>query len=719
MLPEIPSYTVRGEDISLVISETGKANIERVLRNRSKLLGRVKGYEFRGSKYYRSSRGHFVEPIYDLQEIARAVDVEPFVYQSVKAHRATILKEGYEIHGTDEEMVAYVKNRLFEISLVSGISTEQWLREFVTNLVTYHNGFLVLRRDSNRSSGRPINFHGKLLSPIAGIFVGDPTTMEVEVDKYGTVKRWRQNLNPQFDESLEVVFQPNDVIHIPIDRKTGYTFGTPYILPVLDDIRALRKLEELAIIVSSKEAFPLYHYKVGTETRPAILYEDGDTEVDQVLASVQGLPAQGFIVTSERHEVNLVSDKAGTIDFSQYLEYFEARVLAGLRLSPLELGRGGTANRGTATNINKSLTDICKDYQQVIADQLTHRLILPLLLEGGFDVNPENMVYFRFPMIDKEEERAAQNHGLQLMMGDAITCEEYRKQYLNKECMTEEQKMDTASQIEHSRNMEVTELQGRMQAQRAAATKSSSSDKVRNAVRNKAQPTNQHGTLSTKRKVTANDYETIKFEKYKDSVRNQLDNVKKKILKDIEHQNTDNYEEKFEQYLRDFISANITENKEYFDYLIQLGNIRANDDYKEVDPYYSDELQAIGDRAISRFTNNFLVKSFWKAINPYKSAILNSLAKDVDQNVNVSNTVRHLYNMTSSLERLAKDQIIMAKRFGYIKFAKRMGCKVIDLVDPKTGATNNLDISNIIYSSFLPTAETLDHYLRFPSERGK
>ena len=47
-------------------------------------------------------------------------------------------------------------------------------------------------------------------------------------------------------------FSAEDVIFISLDKNTGFTFGTPYIVPVLDDVRALRRLEEIAEIVGGK-----------------------------------------------------------------------------------------------------------------------------------------------------------------------------------------------------------------------------------------------------------------------------------------------------------------------------------------------------------------------------------------------------------------------------------------------------------------------------------
>ena len=346
------------QDIALSVGNSPNV-LNSAIRSRSKVLGRALSYEFQGYDLQsRPGTNTFSPPIYDLAEIARATDVEPYIDQSIRKHREMILKEGYTVHGEDDEMVSYIKKRLFDMALVTGIPTETWIRECVTNLVKYHNMFLVVRRDVTRSRGSRIKMHGKILDPIAGAFILDPTSMSVKVDRFGTPKKWQQQLESGGVGAQNTKrFNPEDIIHATLDKNTGFTFGTPYILPVLDDVRALRRLEELAVMLASKEVFPLYHYKIGTDQLPAMQLEDGGDEVDLVRAEVANMPLQGNLITSHRHEVNLVSRDGSALDLNPFLQYFEARVMGGLRLSALDLGRGGTANRACYSGDTETLTD--------------------------------------------------------------------------------------------------------------------------------------------------------------------------------------------------------------------------------------------------------------------------------------------------------------------------------------------------------------------------
>lgn len=699
---------VIGKDIKLAIESGKSTDIKRALENRSKMLGRIRGYEYTGPTGYLGSanKSRFSPPIYDLLEISRAADIEPYISQSIRKHREQILKEGFKVSGPDDALVEYVHQRLFEISVMTGVTTEQWIRELVTNLITYHNAFLIFRRDATRSSGKATKMYGKKLDPIAGIFVGDPTTMEVQVDKYGTPRKWRQKVDGinNSDSITEKEYNIEDVVHITIDKKTGFTFGTPYLLPVLDDIRALRKIEEVALVIASKEAFPLYHYKVGTENRPAIYYEGGSNEVDQAHAEVQSLPAQGYVVTSERHEIKLISRQGSALDLSPYLGYFESRVISGLRLSGLDLGRGSGFSRGTANNMNKSLQDAAQDYQQVIADCLTHFVILPILLEGGYDVTNSNLVKFNFPVIDKEEERAQQNQGLQLYLGNVITSAEFRKKYLNMQPFTDEQMEDLNIAKQTSSQIEIATSQ----AQAVAASRPDLGEKAsRNKAKNTAQPENQSGVKSASSRFKANDYEEAVIDLFrlnKSSILNNIDNFK---------DNTPELDELF----RDFVKKSTEESKEFIVSSIDTGYQKAKKEYLHLYPDEDIDFDEIGNRAIERFFNNFVVKSFWKTISPYKDQLVQHLNGDLDGNVDASLVLSSLDTIENSIKLLITDQAITSERFGFIKFAKKMGSKTIDLVNPDSQERVPLDISKLIYKSFIPTTDDISHFLSFSTSK--
>lgn len=679
------------EDISTSISNApSPADIEEVLKERTKLLGKVYSYEFKGGSANLSrSADLFTPPAYDLSEIGKAVDVEPYIAQSVRKHREQILKEGYQLEGVDEEMVAYVKNRLFEIAMLSEITTEQLIREFTTNLILYHNSYFIFRRDKNRSSGSSVRLFGKTLQPIAGVFPCDPTTMSVSVNKFGTPEKWMQKigtLGSYTDAEKDTKFDPEDVLHATMDKKSGYTYGTPYILPVLDDVRALRKLEEIAIVLSTKEAFPLYHIKVGSDDSPAVITEGGSSEVASAASSIQSMPLQGNIITSHRHEIILVSKGGSALDITPFLEYFEARVLAGLRLSELDLGRGGSANKGTAQNLNKGLQDAAKDYQQVISDTLTFKLVTPLLLEGGYDVNPDNIVKLTFPTIDKEEQRANQNHGLQMYLSSSISEDEFRKEYLNKKPLSDEERSKTNRATELHSQKEMVSHQAAVAPSPTTKKVSDSSKSVSRAVSSKARPSNQYGKLATKSKFTANDFKSI--------VDTELANIRDLVINAKDNTTV-------EQIFNDFIDNVVDISKPIVIDAIQEGVYDCFSSVGELGIDMPEKKYVIGKRTVDRFINNFVVKSFTKSISPYKEQAFAYLKKDSDNNNCKYYMIGAVESLRKALHRLVEDQIITSNRYGYCKLAKIAGFSTIRL-ESKDKGSKIISLESLAYKDLIP-----------------
>ena len=440
--------------------------------------------------------GNYITPMYNLGEIGKTIDVESYFAASVRRHRELVMKEGWYLHGKDNDAIKYIKKRLSEIELITGEPMSSIIRELLTNLVAYGNAMLVLKRDPLRSSGATLRMFGKTMQPISGLYPADPTSLSVKKNEFGRPVQWRQKL---WDSDRARKFRASDVVHFTLDRKSGFTFGTPYIVPVLEDIRALRRLEELAELVTHKHTFPLFHAKVGSKEKPAgyITSPDGQvfSEVDMIGTQIDALPPEGGLVTTERVEINMLGTEGQVLDLAPYLSHFESRVLGGLRLSGIDLGRGDTANRATAQTVTKNLVDACSEIQNVFSELFTAKVIDILLLEGGFDLLVENKVTLKFPDIDREEMRANQNHGLQLFIQNAITEDELRADYLSKEAYGQEERKSTFHELYNKPLAEI----GAMNEQGPGSSQGSA-----NTVANKARPANQHGTAATKKSVAQN-----------------------------------------------------------------------------------------------------------------------------------------------------------------------------------------------------------------------
>jgi hypothetical protein len=443
----------------------------------------------------RNLRAGFAEPEYNLHEIQQAMDTESFLRLSFDKHEELILKDQWSLVGKNKVALNHVWKRLTEISWGQGDPLERIIEAGIEDIVESSNAFYVFAR---RETGPKYKSRwGRTLYPITGIFSPNAATMKpfVETDRRGiaSITKWQQVM----DGILKREFRTPHVAHMAFRKRKGHIFGTPYVIPVLDDILALRRIEELQEVLVHKHAFPFFQYRVGTETDDARVYDNGMSEVDDVRTAIAGMPYEGGIVTPYRHEIIVLSTKNKAVNADPLLKHYEARVLSGLNLSGIDIGRGETANRGTAQTMSKGLADRCTRITWFFASQFTFHILDELLLEIGIIPTPDNRVYLKFPVIDKEEKRAHENHIMALYQGNLLTEEESRIE-LDREPLTEEQRDDLF--IERI-SVPLAEAQAEATANNAFGSPA--------ATANRSQPTNKSGKKPVKKKVSANDAQNI------------------------------------------------------------------------------------------------------------------------------------------------------------------------------------------------------------------
>jgi len=390
------------------------------------------------------SREFFQPPEYNLSEIGRVEDVESFVRQAIRKKTGLMFKAGFSITGPNIQTIQYIERRFAQIEQAQGKAMEILLREIGTDLLKYHNAYLVKVRNQAASGGlKRRDFRwGKTLQPVAAYFRMTPETVNIKRDIFGNVLQYRQQT---FGGFKRLFFEPEDVIHFYVDRKGGFSVGTPALVPVMDDIRALRRLEENVELLIYQHLFPLLHYQVGTPDQPAETYPDGRSEIDIVREQIEMMPAEGSIVTPERHKISIIGAEGRALRADWYLNHFKQRVFAGLGMSAMDFGEGGTANRSTAERLSRSLVDDVKDYQGILSTFINNEIIRELLLESTWgleSIEPENLVKFVFSEIDEDSRAKKGAHLTNLYQGHLITETEARRE-MGYQPFTEEDRKDT------------------------------------------------------------------------------------------------------------------------------------------------------------------------------------------------------------------------------------------------------------------------------------
>lgn len=446
----------------------------------------------------------FEDPEYNLLDIDNAYSTDSYVRQCVDKIVEKIFKEGFGFYGKNPNAIEYVKIRLTYMAETTQQPLQSLLNDMAEDMVKYHNIVLVKSRKADESQMPPgVTVNGiDGTEPVAGYFCLHPGTMTVKRDSTGLIQNWKQEVD---GSDTTVNFNPSEIVHIYYKRKKGNAFGEPFLLPVLDDIRALRFLEENVVNMVYKHTNPFFHITVGDDESPG-----SPQEVEEVRAEIENMDPAGGLVTNNRVTFNSVeADKA--VDAKGYLEYLEARVFSGLGISAVQFGRGDTSNRNTADSMTDELSDRIKAFQQAIETGINFFIIKDLLIEGGFDPlnNPDDVVTFEFLENDLDRKIKAENHAIYKYEHNSITEDEMRDE-IGKDPITDRSKMFqtliTQANATHEASLS------------SSSTTSNSSNKEQGTgeTNNKNKPTNQHGTKTSSKKTTNSVIEQILKDNYKD-----------------------------------------------------------------------------------------------------------------------------------------------------------------------------------------------------------
>lgn len=369
--------------------------------------------------YKENNDTDFEDPDFDLEDIQNGYNTDSYIRQGVDKYVDQIFKEGYSFYGTDANAVEYLKLRLSYIAEASNTPTNQLLMDIAEDIVKYGNCMVVKAR-SNDPNALPqgttvTGLYGK--DPVVGYFCANPVTMKCKRDEFGTITEWQQD-----NDGGTQTFAPEDVVHFYYKREKGNAYGTSFLIPVLDDVRALRQAEENVLKMMYRNIYPFYHVAVGTEE------QTGTTrEVEELKSAIDGMDVEGGLVTTERVKITpIASDKV--IDAEPYLKYMESRVFSGMGIPEIMFGRGNTANRSTGDNMTSEMADRIRAMCRVIEMFFNSFIIKELLMEGGYDpvLNPDQSVEFRFNDNDVDVMIKKQVHAIYKYEHNAITEDEMR-----------------------------------------------------------------------------------------------------------------------------------------------------------------------------------------------------------------------------------------------------------------------------------------------------
>lgn len=386
--------------------------------------GAIKKVKDRSIAYSERHRDEWYRPEYDLDEIQIAQDTDSYIFRAVhkKVNRVICAKIAFV--GPSPETVNYIKMRIDAISwaMQKPFSIIVW--QLFADLFRFSNCMWAKTRSAELSLGKPrIDITGTQIDPVAGYSILPFETLKFKTKANGEIKKIMQSMPT--GETKE--FFPRDVIHFYTNRKPGFTIGTPELFPALDDIALLRRIEEDVEDLIETNLFPVYHYKVGSDNYPERIGPDGRKETDLIKLEVEYMSSAGVYVSDHRHEIAAIGAEGRALRIDFYITHFKNRGLAGLGVSALDMGEGGTANKSTAGTLSKGLLMDIEAMTITVKEFLEFYVINELLLEGGYNpFDPEQKVSIKFGVIDKDDRRADENNQIQLFHGQLRTMQEAR-----------------------------------------------------------------------------------------------------------------------------------------------------------------------------------------------------------------------------------------------------------------------------------------------------
>lgn len=467
----------------------------------NQILGRI--------VYKDNSDTDYEDPTFDLAELQSAYNTDSYIRQGVDKYVDQIFKEGYNFFGTDTNVVDYLKMRLSYIAEATSTPTSQLLMDIAEDVVKYGNCMVVKAR-SNDPNAFPqgINIQGLYgKDAVAGYFCANATVTKCIRDEYGNVTQWQQETDKGKQQ-----FAPEDVVHFYYKREKGNAYGTSFLVPVMGDIKALRRAEENVLKMMYRNIYPFYHVSVGTEEATGT-----SAEVDELQESITDMDVEAMLVTTERVSIKpIASDKV--IDAEPYLKYMESRVFSGLGIPEIMFGRGNTANRSTGDNMTSEMADRIRAMQRIIETFFNEFIIKELLMEGGYDpvLNPDQAVEFKFNDNDVDVEIKKQVHAIYKYEHSAITEDEMRDEI----GMDPIPDSDREKMFVELITRETLRLQSELSMQAAAASSSENGNgETNNKEKNK-------GGQQTKKQATKKDsINPVSVGLIKDSIDNLYDSI--------------------------------------------------------------------------------------------------------------------------------------------------------------------------------------------------
>ena len=362
-------------------------------------------------------REGFHRPEYNLQEIRDAAEADSYVKISLSKTSYLIYKAGWKFKSENQEAIDYLEQRFKIMSYCTNVPMDILMQGIADDLVKYSNAFLLKAR-VDRIPGvkaTSLNEEGTIVGGYTRI---DPCSIKIKRDKHGNILKYEQGMGGNKKQ-----FKPEDVIHFYLDKDANNAFGTPRVIAALEDVKLLRKIEGNVTALIYRFAMPLYQWKIGI---PEVGFQGTDEEIAKAKYEIESGSLDGVFITNEKTEIKAIGSEGTAMNMQPYLNYFENRVFSALGVSAAQMGRGGA--KQDADSMEQQVHDTVKYIQRMMSEFIEKKMLMELLLEGGFNpFEKDNYVDYVFEEISLETKIKKENHEINKYQSNVTTYPEARR----------------------------------------------------------------------------------------------------------------------------------------------------------------------------------------------------------------------------------------------------------------------------------------------------
>ena len=448
-----------------------------------------------------SSRARFDRPEFNLQEVRDAAEADSYVKISLSKTSYLIYKAGWKFKGENQSAVDYLEQRFKIMSYCTSVPMDILMQGIADDLVKYSNAFL-LKSWVDRIPGvkaTSMNDEGTILGGYTRI---DPCSIKIKRDKHGNIVKYEQGYGGNKKK-----FKPEDVIHFYLDKDANNAFGTPRIIAALEDVKLLRKIEGNVTALIYRFAMPLYQWKIGI---PEVGFQGTDEEIAKAKYEIETGSLDGVFITNEKTEIKAIGSEGTAMNMQPYLNYFENRVFSALGVSAAQMGRGGA--KQDADSMEQQVHDTVKFVQRMMAEFIEKKMLMELLLEGGFNpFSKDDYVDYVFEEISLETKIKKENHEINKYQSNVTTYPEARRRMGLKDESDDDEQLynrkitdeSTLRQIDRTaeHQLELARVNNAAKAATGSSSGSSGKKKASSAGTKKTRVTKDKGPNGTVRSI--------------------------------------------------------------------------------------------------------------------------------------------------------------------------------------------------------------------------